>query len=103
MVHRIAGGWRFRVVFGRGKFGWQQAEQGGDGTRQTEDWTAVATEERVMMWFVGPCPAGGWATGPAAMLYGKWRSMAALPIPGTDAAAVLRAVADVRTGFLRWR
>ena len=65
-----------------GGFGWQQAEQGGDGTRQTEDWTAVATEERVMMWFVGPCPAGGWATGPAVMLYGKWRSMAALPIRG---------------------
>ncbi len=100
MVHRIAGGWRFRVVFGGAKFGWQQAEEGGDANWQMEDWTAVAAEERVMMWFLGPCTAGGRATGPAAMLYGKWRSMAARPIPGTDAAAVRRAVAAVRTGVL---
>ena len=36
-------------MFGRAKFGWLQAEQGGDATRQTEDWTAVVREERVML------------------------------------------------------
>ena len=47
----------FRVVFGRAEFVWQQAEQGGDATRQTEDWTAVVREERVML-----CPNAevGW-------------------------------------------
>ena len=40
---------RFRVVFGRAEFVWQQAEQGGDATRQAEDWTAVVKEERVML------------------------------------------------------
>ncbi len=39
----------FRVVFGRAEFVWLQAEQGGDATRQTEDWTAAVKEERVMM------------------------------------------------------
>jgi hypothetical protein len=36
-------------VFGRAEFVWLQAEQGGDATRQTEDWTAAVKEERVMM------------------------------------------------------
>ena len=87
-------------MFGGAKFGWQQAEPGGDATRQTEDSSAVVREERVMEWFVGRFIAGGRATGPAAMSYGKWRSMGARPIPGTDAPAVLRAVAAVRTGVL---
>ena len=39
----------FRVVFGGAKLVWQQAEQGGDATRQAEDWTAVVKEERVML------------------------------------------------------
>ena len=47
----------FRVVFGGAEFVWLQAEQGGDATRQTEDWTAVVREERVML-----CPNAevGW-------------------------------------------
>ena len=48
MVHRIGWGLRFRVVFGRAEFVWLQAEQGGDATRQAEDWAAVVKEERVM-------------------------------------------------------
>jgi hypothetical protein len=36
-------------VFGRAEFVWLQAEQGGDATRQTEDWTAVGKEEGVMV------------------------------------------------------
>gem|GEM_PF-4665226 len=39
----------FRVVLGRAKFVWLQAEQGGDATRQTEDWTAVVKGERLML------------------------------------------------------
>ena len=90
----------FRVVFGGAEFVWLQAEQGGDATRQAEDWTAVVKEERVMEWFVGRFIAGGRATGAATIHCGKGRSMGARPIPGTDAAAVLRAVAAARTGFL---
>jgi hypothetical protein len=39
-------------IASRGGFVWLQAEQGGDATRQTEDWTAVGKEEGVMM-FLG--------------------------------------------------
>jgi len=45
----------FRVVFGRAEFVWQQAEQGGDATRQAEDWTAAVKEEGVMV-----CVGSAW-------------------------------------------
>ncbi len=50
-------------MFGRAEFVWLQVEKGGDATRQTEDWTAVGKGEGAMVWFLGPCIAGGRATG----------------------------------------